>query len=527
MNMKIKIVVGVLSLLGMQYVVAADPKEDDIVRRLAIHSNYYATALKWSKAANPSEYYNDFLKSTEKVEDIQFNGILEILKNADDESEQGLLNSYTKYQNVIDDCGEKRAAIIELLKAADYLDIQAHALISACVDDLSELCKQCFKADPQVIAHEADNLSMSQQRLMTERILKPYQYDLKNICIKYRLVGHEGPVNSVVYSPDGSRLASGSTFTVIIWDVASGELVHKLTGHNSVHLLGAPKSMVFSSNSSRLVVNGGGYDIVVWDVISGRPLRCVNKEYFPELVFKVYDPVDLRLDRWSNKPMIIWSLASVQQKLEDCFDYEDCFDGESFEFWRKGEDYSSDHSWVLSSLYSGNTSSIYFINVKNKKIVYDLLGHEDSVCCVAYGPDGLHLASGSRDETVIIWSILDYKEIVDSVSVAQALYICYRLAELQKPSLEETSSQEIGEDERVEPFYESLANCAAVSMLSLFGVDQLEGAVKLLGNEELRFQKEVREYHLEEDRKSYLAQLHDSLSGEIREFLDDKCNKRL
>ncbi len=345
MNMKIKIIAGVLSLFGMQYVVAADSKEDDIARRLAIHSNYYATALKLSKAANPAEYYNDFLKSTEKIEDIQFDSILEVFKNAKDDSEQGLLNGYTKWQNVIDDCSEKRAAIIELLKATDYLDIQAHALISACADDLIGEWKKQFLVGAQAIEWEADSLDVRQQRLMIGKMLEYYGYDLRNIFIQNMLPGHEGPVNSVAYGPDGSLLVSGlvsgSACTVVIWDMASGQLIRKLTGHNNV---------------------------------------CPEDSPF------------------------------------------------------------------------------------------------------------------------------------DSVNIPQALYICYRLEGLRVSFLKEASSQEINENNSAESFSTRLGNSAAVSLLNLFGVDQLEGAVKLLGNEDLKFKEEAR--------KSYLAQLHDSLPENIKNLLD-------
>ena len=32
-----------------------------------------------------------------------------------------------------------------------------------------------------------------------------------------------------------------------------------------------------------------------------------------------------------------------------------------------------------------------------------LRGHADSVCSVSYSPDGKHIVSGSRDDTVKIW----------------------------------------------------------------------------------------------------------------------------
>ena len=55
-------------------------------------------------------------------------------------------------------------------------------------------------------------------------------------CIKWKqiknLKGHSYPVTSVVFSPNGEYIASGSwDFTVGIWSVSSGKRIKTLTGH--------------------------------------------------------------------------------------------------------------------------------------------------------------------------------------------------------------------------------------------------------------------------------------------------------
>jgi WD40 repeat protein len=57
--------------------------------------------------------------------------------------------------------------------------------------------------------------------------------------------------------------------------------------------------------------------------------------------------------------------------------------------------------------------------------VCTLRGHSNEVLSVAYSPDGKHIASASRDETVKIWDSTTGKEV--SVLVCHRPFICCRV----------------------------------------------------------------------------------------------------
>ncbi len=82
------------------------------------------------------------------------------------------------------------------------------------------------------------------------------------------LKGHTAAVNSVSYSPDGTRLVTGSwDQTAKVWEAQTGTPLLDLKGHT-----GYVTSASFSPDGARLVTGSGDQTAKVWDARTGIPL---------------------------------------------------------------------------------------------------------------------------------------------------------------------------------------------------------------------------------------------------------------
>ncbi|WP_146066313.1 WD40 repeat domain-containing protein, partial [Candidatus Venteria ishoeyi] len=87
-----------------------------------------------------------------------------------------------------------------------------------------------------------------------------------------RVVGHTDRVFAVAYSPDGSRIVSGSDDTSLkIWDAKTGVELNTLSKHSD-----SVNAVAYSPDGSRIVSASGDNTLKIWDANTGIELMTLS-----------------------------------------------------------------------------------------------------------------------------------------------------------------------------------------------------------------------------------------------------------
>ncbi|MCY2991083.1 MAG: protein kinase, partial [Planctomycetota bacterium] len=244
----------------------------------------------------------------------------------------------------------------------------------------------------------ADKLSLvkgTKQVVQVRRESKPVRVEITEFR---RLVGHRAGSTKVHFSPDGRYLLSCSwDATVRLWDVVTGKEVRRFEGQ------GATADCAAFSPDGRLVAGGGGlamkdgkwqhtdFSVWLWDVATGKLMHRFEGHTGQVMGAAISPNGQCLVTGGWDGTVRLWDIPGKQSRH--------ILKGHSLV---NAVAFSPDGRSVLSA---GNDGTVRLWDAQLGKELLVLEGHGGPVWSVAFSPDGIQALSASLDRTMRLWDV--------------------------------------------------------------------------------------------------------------------------
>lgn len=199
------------------------------------------------------------------------------------------------------------------------------------------------------------------------------------------LLGHNNQINGLAFTPDGTRLISGSNDRSIrIWEIPTGRQVGQIQDMQEI------RGVACAAGGTLIAAGGSQCCVTVWDLATSAGKGQLQRH--AKAILAVAASADGRLiaSGSHDETVMVWDLQqnamvrALQGNGSEITSVAFSPDGSRL---AAGTEEEAVMQWTLPD-FAGPTA---------------MMGHSNDVLSVAYSPDGRYLASGSRDRDVIVW----------------------------------------------------------------------------------------------------------------------------
>ena len=210
------------------------------------------------------------------------------------------------------------------------------------------------------------------------------------------LAGHAGNVRAAAFSPDGLTLATASNDgTLKLWDVVSGEEHATLPAYADLPMNPIPENnilgLAFSPDGERLVAVGMSEVPKVWDVASGEMIKALYGHDYNVPGVAMSPDGDRFATVGVEGQVIVWHGRTGEKLLSQPTSIYGSLDvafGPNGRFLVTADDDGTARVWDLDA-------------ASDERLLFALAGHGAAVRAVAFSGDGRFIATASSNLTRI------------------------------------------------------------------------------------------------------------------------------
>jgi WD40 repeat protein len=212
----------------------------------------------------------------------------------------------------------------------------------------------------------------------------------------HALEGHTDEVWSVIVTPDGHHVISGSADgTIRVWHLQSGRCVKVLAGHR-----GGVRSLAIMRNGYYLVSGGSDKTVKIWDLTSGKCICTLPAHSYWILSVAVTWDGHLALSGSEDRTVRVWDLdrarepgtRKVERHRGEVWDVKITMDG-------------------CFALSGAEDATLRVWDIRSGDAVGVLHGHNGAIYTVAQVPDRDVVVSASQDGTIRVWDLEEQREV--------------------------------------------------------------------------------------------------------------------
>ncbi|MEI6090376.1 MAG: T9SS type A sorting domain-containing protein [bacterium] len=235
-----------------------------------------------------------------------------------------------------------------------------------------------------------------------------------------------GYVYTIAFSPDGTKIAGGiSDSTAKIWDIKTGAEIGTILHKDKI------RTIKFSPDGTE-IATGGGRAVNIWNVNTQELVKNLSKKE-SDVYDIAYSPDGSKLAECNTVSFCVWNISSGIKIatlngtiVPICLDFNP--NGNQIaigSLFHSIYIYELDSGKISKTLaIKGDTSHIYCLDyspdgktivagsydnnatvwdIESGAIIHTFSGHTDMIHSVHYSPDGIKIVSGSEDNTIKLW----------------------------------------------------------------------------------------------------------------------------